>query len=151
MDEKQQYGKRGCRMVKRGTTTGASKPTKERTIYHREVIAIDGEGMDIPGTATRTYVDDGGQTKETGLDHIYTLMVMYDSRYQKARYIENWSTGLSTEYIFTFLTSRRVGHYDIAAAFHFNYDVTMWLRDLSPDEKTTIWQAGWLVYRDTRE
>lgn len=94
-----------------------------------DVIAIDGEGITI------------------GKQHLYTLLLAYDSKYQKSRYIENWQQGLSTDRILSFLLHLRRGRGALCCAYYFNYDVTLWLKDLSDDERTALWRSGWLVWR----
>lgn len=89
-------------------------------------IAIDGEGI------TRN---------ET---HYYTLL---SSSLNKS--VENWKEGLSTKHCFEFLFS----HLDkgIIVGFGLNYDVNMWLSDLSKDQLVELWQTknlqwnGWSI------
>src|SRR5579871_4660801 len=108
---------------------------------HRDVIAIDGEGMDAP--------DGSG-------DHLYTLLLARDNhkapggKYPNGRtyYVENYEEGLNTEQCLEFLLMLRKRASTIVCAYYFNYDVTMWIKKgLSDAEKTTLWRSGWLVWR----
>lgn len=89
-------------------------------------IAIDGEGITIDGI------------------HYYTLL---SSSLNLS--VENWKQGLSTQACFEFLHS----HIDkgILVGFGLNYDVNMWIGDLSKDEVAELWNTknlewnGWSI------
>lgn len=104
---------------------------------HRDIITLDGEGMSPEGV---------------GGPHWYTLLNAYHSGRREHRHIERWSDGgLTTECILEFLLrlpyARRQS---IACGFFLNYDITMWLSDLTGTEKTALWNSGWLVHRGAR-
>jgi hypothetical protein len=110
---------------------------------HRDVIALDGEGMDTP---------EG--------DHLYTLLLARDNhpalggKYPNGRTIsiENYAEGLNTEQCLEFLLRLRKRRSTIVCAYYFNYDVTMWIKGgLSDAEKTTLWRSGWLVWRSATD
>lgn len=79
-------------------------------------IAIDGEGITLDGI------------------HYYTLLSSSENLS-----VENWNQGLSTQSCFEFLYT----HIDkgILVGFGLNYDVNMWLKDLSKQELKTLWNT----------
>ena len=105
----------------------------------RSVTAIDGEGISL----------------ESG-EHLYTLLVSYDSKTGHKRISENWQTGIPTENILAHLVrflpanpktlGSGVGHGRINVMYYGNYDVVMWLKDLPNEAKTALWTSGWVVW-----
>lgn len=102
---------------------------KTAEIRVRDIIAIDGEGRDIADE-----------------HHIYGLLLAYSSHSDITISIDDWDTGLSTSRCLDFLLYLRHGRNTICCSFFFNYDVTMWVKDLSIDEKSALWHSGWTVY-----
>lgn len=79
-------------------------------------IAIDGEGVTVDNV------------------HYYTLLSSSENES-----IENWNGGLSTKACFDFLFRYRGK--GILVGFGLNYDVNMWLKDLSKDELVELWNT----------
>lgn len=85
-------------------------------------IAFDGEGITVDE------------------NHIYTL---FSSSLNLS--VENWKEGLATKSCFDFLFSHRSK--GILIGFGLNYDVNMWLRDISKPELKILWNTKHLNYK----
>jgi hypothetical protein len=102
----------------------------------RDVIAIDGEAVTLPDN-----------------QHLYTLLCAFDNKRTekypngKWREIEAWDRvkyprGLSTERCLYFLAHLPRGRSTIVCGYYLNYDIAMWVKDLSDTEKTALWKSG---------
>lgn len=102
-------------------------------------------------------VDGEGCSDATTGEHWYTLLLAHDDATYpdapkgKTTYVEAWDGGLSTRRILHFLCHLRTSgngqeHRGLTVAYYFNYDVAMWLRDLSDGQREMLWEAGFTLW-----
>lgn len=133
-------------MVRKTGANSQKNNQKNNQDKPRRVTALDGEGISLPSG-----------------EHLYTLLVSYDSLTGQERITENWQSGIATEQILGHLLhalpgnggrlpngEKRIGsglHTNHINVMYFgNYDVVMWLKDLPEEAKTALWKSGWVIW-----
>lgn len=121
IDRIRQWAKINPDKVKQAKQHWVEKQRQEETF-----IAVDGEGITVDNV------------------HYYTML----SSSEKLT-VENWKDGLSTKACFDFLFAHK--DKGILVGFALNYDVNMWLKDLTPLELVELWRTknldwnGWSI------